>query len=279
MWEPNQKKIEAMVGNGLVLDIGGWGDPFWRADYVIDLFPYETRGIATHGIGCLPVSCVYPDPLPGERFRKDTWIIHDICSEKPLPFPDKMFDFVTCAQTLEDVRDPLRACSEIIRVGRAGYIETPSRIGESILWQGMIGAAHHRWVVNVVGNRLEFRMKHHFLHTSPKFYISTSFARQIPFEARRLCFFWQNTFEYKEITGYEFYQETADFIKSLKIARYYYLLDTLRNIKYKSRDFCKAQLRRYRERFFSPPQASSVHEEMWDWAKLFEANHQYLSHD
>jgi len=264
MWQPNQKKIEEMVGDGLVLDIGGWGNPFPRADYVIDIFPYETRGIATHGIGALPVTCTYPNPLPGERFQKKTWCIHDVCSEQPFPFPDKMFDVVVCSHILEDVRDPLRVCSEIIRVGRAGYIETPSRIGESILWNGMVGAAHHRWLVEAVDKRLEFRMKHHFLHSSPKYYISTSFARKIPLEARYMRFFWENSFEYEEIIGYEYYQETAAFIESLNIPRYCYAIDALRHIKHQ----CQQLIRTSRP---SPPQ------ETWTWEKLFEANTKWLN--
>lgn len=275
MWAPHQKKIEEIAGTGLVLDVGGWGQPFARADYVLDLFPYETRGLASHGIGILPVTCVYPEPLPGERFRKETWMIHDICSVKPFPFPDKMFDFAICAHTLEDVRDPLRACAEIIRVSRAGYIETPSRIGESILWEGMIGAAHHRWLIEAVGNRLEFRMKHYFLHTSHKFYISPSFARKIPFEQRHLCFFWHDAFEYQEITGYEYYQETAEFIKRLRISRAYYVLDALRNLKYQSRAALQAIYGRWRVRVF-PQAPSSPTQATWTWAKLFEANQRYL---
>lgn len=90
MWPDHQTKIEALVGDGLVLDIGGWCDPFLRADYVLDVFPYETRGLAYHGIGKLPISVVYPEPLPGERFTKKTWFVHDICSERPFPFPDKI---------------------------------------------------------------------------------------------------------------------------------------------------------------------------------------------
>ncbi len=272
MWQPNQKKIENMVGDGLVLDIGGWGDPFPRADYVIDMFPYETRGIATHGIGTLPVTCVYPEPLPGERFRKNTWIIHDVCSEQPFPFSDNLFDFVVCSHVLEDVRDPLRVCSEIIRVGRAGYIETPSRMGESIMWNGMVGAAHHRWLVEASEQKLEFRMKHHFLHSSSKYYISTSFARNIPLEARRMYFFWNDSFEYEEVPGYEYYGETTEFIKRLNIPRYYYTLDTLRQIKYTGRSFFRDLFRRYRQ-FTRPPAPL----ETWSWEKLFEANKQWLS--
>lgn len=105
--------------NDLVLDIGGWTRPLARADYVLDYNSYETRGKMGY-IGDGP-----------ERFNKDTWIVHDICSHKPFPFKDKQFDFVFCSHTLEDVKDPMWVCSEIIRIGKRGYIETPSRWIES----------------------------------------------------------------------------------------------------------------------------------------------------
>jgi len=37
-----------------------------------------------------------------------------------MPFPDKSFDFVYCAHVLEHVDDPIRACREIMRVGKRG---------------------------------------------------------------------------------------------------------------------------------------------------------------
>ena len=86
-----------IVADDLVLDVGGWIQPFTRADWVIDLMPYETRGrLGTQGDG-------------DERFGPDTWVERDICHHEPWPFEDKQFDFVTCAHTLEDVRDPTGA--------------------------------------------------------------------------------------------------------------------------------------------------------------------------
>ena len=39
-------RILQRVGpDDVVLDIGGWGKPLTRADWVIDLMPYETRGL------------------------------------------------------------------------------------------------------------------------------------------------------------------------------------------------------------------------------------------
>jgi SAM-dependent methyltransferase len=273
MWEPNQRKIEQLVGDGLVLDIGGWVKPFPRADYVLDIFPYETRGIASHGIGCLPINRVFTEPLPGERFRKETWIIHDICSERPFPFPDKMFDFVVCSHTLEDVRDPLKVCSEIIRVGRAGYIETPSRLGESIMdFDKLVGGSHHRWLVEIDGNHILFRFKHHFLHTHRKYHVPASYNRIIDPSQKITFLFWEDSFEYEEVTGYEFHRETEEFIKSLDIPQYYYFLDYYRSIKHKSIRFVRNTIQRIKQTIRS----QEDNEEMWSWEKLFEMSTEYL---
>ena len=66
-----------------------------------------------------------------------------------LPYEDKSIDFVYCRHTLEDIYNPVGICREMNRVGRAGYIETPSPIAELVRgvepgnhpWRGYI---HHR---------------------------------------------------------------------------------------------------------------------------------------
>ncbi len=119
MLAENRPKILGSISEkALVLDIGGWAKPFGRADYVVDAFPYDTRGI---GGG---------DGAESERFTRETWIVSDV--NRALPFSDKQFDYVTCSHTLEDIRDPLSLCGEIVRVGKAGYIEVPSRMIESV---------------------------------------------------------------------------------------------------------------------------------------------------
>src|SRR5450759_1474081 len=109
--ESKRKIIEAIKKDGKILDVGGWENPFPFVTNVIDILPYETRkGNKTE-----------------EQFSKDTWVMRDICDHQPWPYKDKEFDFVICSHLLEDVRDPLWVCAEIQRVGKAGYIETPSR--------------------------------------------------------------------------------------------------------------------------------------------------------
>src|SRR5689334_18099709 len=116
------KLLAELPPDALVLDVGGWADPFERADWVIDRRPYATRGLYERR------GWIEPRDRGPERFSETTWIERDICDREPFPFDDDGVDFVICSQTLEDVRDPVWVCSEIERVGRAGYIETPSRL-------------------------------------------------------------------------------------------------------------------------------------------------------
>jgi SAM-dependent methyltransferase len=144
--------IEQQIGEGLILDVGGWANPWNRADYVLDSGPYETRKLGYHGVGKLPKGTFFLDPLPGERFTKKTWVVHDACSDQPFPFPDKMFDFAVCSHTLEDVQNPVRICQELARVAKAGYLETPSRLAEQTVSsdsRNLVGFVHHFWMVEM----------------------------------------------------------------------------------------------------------------------------------
>lgn len=88
-----------------VLDIGNGGYPFRYATIVADRFveksPSRHEGLVT---GNKPF--VQAD-------------IHE------LGFRDKTFDFIYCSHVLEVIENPLKACRELMRVGKRGYIETP----------------------------------------------------------------------------------------------------------------------------------------------------------
>jgi hypothetical protein len=138
---------------GLVLDVGGWAKPLGRADWVIDLEPYETRGLYGQA------------DATQERFTKDTWVQRDVCDREPWPFADGRFDYAVCTHTLEDLRDPIWVCREIQRVARAGYVEVPAVV-EDLTWgiQGpWVGWSHHRWLCLPEDGGLTFVHKPHLL--------------------------------------------------------------------------------------------------------------------
>ena len=198
-----QKNSEAVMQllrpTDVVLDIGGWGHAFNRANYVLDLAPYETRGFYNR-------TFAKNNPIPPiggnvEMFTKDTWIVRDICAKEPYPFRDKELDFVVCSHTLEDIRDPLWVCSEMIRIGKAGYIEIPSRLWETCrgMERGIAGLSHHRWLIDIDpgANSIRFLQKFHRIHnwrnSLPK-----SVLQKLSAEETAQWLFWNDSFEFRE---------------------------------------------------------------------------------
>ena len=85
-----------------------------------------------------------------------------------LPFEDKEFDFAYSHHVFEHLDDPATACSEMMRIAKAGAIITPSFFAEQIF-----GRPYHRWLVMDRGNSLFFFRKRPFEQTPfglpPKF--------------------------------------------------------------------------------------------------------------
>jgi len=107
-------------------------------------------------------------PHPASHILCDRFIDDDserggtIVSDRPiveadaeaLPFADQSFDYIICSHVLEHVEHPERMLQELMRVGRRGYIETPSEIAE---W--LYGWPFHRSVLHLVEGRLRIRPK------------------------------------------------------------------------------------------------------------------------
>jgi Methyltransferase domain len=188
MLETNITRIlDRLDHTAKVLDVGGWYIPFNRADHVVDLMPYETRG---KGQG--------PGP---ERFGPDSWIRLDACRD-PLPFEDKSFEFAVCSHTLEDIRDPLFLCAELNRVAKAGYIETPSITAEltfGIESKRYAGWYHHRWLVAMEDDEIAFRHKPHLVHGNWRYHLPKRMARSLTKEERVTWMLWEDSFSFAEL--------------------------------------------------------------------------------
>ncbi|MDF5735826.1 MULTISPECIES: methyltransferase domain-containing protein [unclassified Nostoc] len=215
MFPENVEKVLSKINaNDLVLDVGGWACPFNRANWVIDAGCYETRG-CYEKIGM-------PKSQGGEKeyFNKETWVQRDFCDREPWPFEDKFFDFSICSHTLEDIRDPLYVCSELIRVSKRGYIEVPSRLIEScrgLESDNMVGLCHHRWLVDITDHHVQFTMKYHIIHSDFELSFPQSFLKKITPDKRILFIFWEKEFSFSEnrIDDSEnIYQELRQFINT-----------------------------------------------------------------
>ena len=64
-----------------------------------------------------------------------------ICDAQHLPFKDQAFKESNCSHVLEHLKDPRLGFSELQRVSKYGYIETPSNLYENVLF----GYPFHHW--------------------------------------------------------------------------------------------------------------------------------------
>ena len=105
----------------MLLDVGSGSHPHPRAEVTCDLyFNAEFEGGAI-------------------RAREHKNFV--ICDAHYLPFKDNSFEESNCTHVLEHLEDPQLGFSELQRVSRTGYIETPSLIYENILF----GYPFHYW--------------------------------------------------------------------------------------------------------------------------------------
>lgn len=79
-------------------------------------------------------------------------------------FKNKEIDFLYTMQMLEHVDDPEKACSEIMRVAKRGFIDTPRDICDIHM-----GHPEHKWFINLVDNVLVFSKKPFLNINSPIF--------------------------------------------------------------------------------------------------------------
>ncbi len=208
--------LEILRDDDLVLDVGGWACPFNRANWILDGQPFETRGFYRTFGGAASQGGTR------EYFSRETWVQRDICDRESWPFRDKQFDFAICSHTLEDVRDPLWVCAELIRVARRGYIEVPSREYETCLGlerPGQAGLSHHRWLVEIRGSHLRFVQKYHMIHHDRRFALPPAHRRALTPERANSWLFWEGTFTFEEVQlhGIEAEeQELARFVNAVR---------------------------------------------------------------
>lgn len=133
----NREKIieEANRGRFRILEIGCGHNPSPDADLLVDkLEKNDERG--------------------GNLVTDRPVIIAD--AEDLSFFENKIFEKVIARHVLEHAIDPSRMLSEMERIGKSGYIETPSEFNERVNSK----KEYHRWLFNLIDDKLILKPKY-----------------------------------------------------------------------------------------------------------------------
>lgn len=206
--------------NALVVDIGSGEKPFWRADVFVDKLSLGNVQRAS---------------------KFDT--IHDLgmfvdSDVAKMPFKDGAFDFSFASHLLEHVEDPAQVIGEIMRISKAGYIEMPNGIIETIE-----PFASHLWFVFRDKKKLIFVRKskeiHEILKANGKNYGSLLGKVNEPFN--RL--YWKKKIEFEIIDPYKpaekFKSEEGNMQGVTKINYYLILAKIIRFFFYRNKPIDK----------------------------------------
>jgi SAM-dependent methyltransferase len=115
-----------------VIDIGGGHRPFWRANLVIEKYPFDHSRHRTQPMQFPGVPVIKADALA-------------------LPVPDGGCDLIFASHIIEHLPDPKRFVDEIRRCSRRVYLEFPARNREL-----MNAWSFHEWLVEARGTVLRF---------------------------------------------------------------------------------------------------------------------------
>ena len=80
-----------------------------------------------------------------ESFKKLNLKYTQIFPDQKLPFQDKEFDFVILSHVMEHVPNLIEFKNEIERIGKAGYIELPSKLNDNIVFGCDEEKYGHKW--------------------------------------------------------------------------------------------------------------------------------------
>jgi len=149
--------------NAKVLDVGSGHNPHPRANVITDKFTDSNY----HRASDIKV-------LKHQKFVE--------ASGESLPFKDKEFDYVICCHVVEHVDNPSVFLNELSRVGRGGYLEAPSLLGEYL-----VPKESHQWVILEIDNkvvlmnkeRLGIKYEHGFGEIFLEFLPTNSFGFKI----------------------------------------------------------------------------------------------------
>ncbi len=152
----------------------------------------------------------------GESFNKNNLKYTKIEPNKKLPFKDKEFDYVILSHVLEHVPNLLEFKDELVRIGKSGYIELPTKFYDNVVFGSDEPILGHKWWFEYNDDEkiLYYTKK---IDAIEKFIsVGTSWKFQEYFEdSFILQFYWEGDFQMKERKPFKI-ENKISFLKLVK---------------------------------------------------------------
>ena len=130
------ERVRTIKPSDRVLEVGPGGVPHPRADIFLEkIFDDPEQAKGQRG------------GAPKLKTRKK--VVH--YDGRRFPFEDGAFDYVICSHVLEHVDDVDQFVGELMRVGKAGYLEFPT-----IYWDYLYGIAEHTMFLFKAGSTIRW---------------------------------------------------------------------------------------------------------------------------
>jgi len=205
MFHPD--KIKSIPQHFNVLEIGPGGYPHPRSNVLLEkVFDSDEMALAQRGYASAHKSSQKTVYYEGGRF----------------PFRDKEFDYIICSHVMEHIpKDDLDLfISEMMRVGKQGFIEFPTVFYELINYQDV-----HLWLMNYKGGTMTlmdksiFTSNHIHKIIREMFYGKDKYLAQVFTRYRDLFFHafeWEGAIKYEVVKNYDQLVSEEDYLKYQK---------------------------------------------------------------
>ena len=139
-----------------------------------------------------------------ENFSKQGLVYTKIEPNKKLPFKDKEFDYIILSHVLEHVPNLLEFKDELVRIGKSGYIELPTKLYDNVVFGSDEPILGHKWWFEFDDDNKVLKYTKKVAAIEKFMSVGTSWKFQEYFEDSFLLqFYWKDNFEMIERESFE----------------------------------------------------------------------------
>ena len=151
-----------------------------------------------------------------ENFSKSNLKYTKIEINKKLPFKDKEFDYVILSHVMEHVPNLMEFKDELVRIGKSGYIELPTKLYDNVVFGSDEPILGHKWWFEFDDDNKVLKYTKKIAAIDKFMSVGTSWKFQEYFEDSFLLqFYWKDNFDMIEMQSFNI-EKKITFLQLIK---------------------------------------------------------------